>query len=130
MNETRTSYDSNNVTLTVYTDSYQDPSGASRQILMGEDQLYPGTCEADIICYTAVGLNDDAEGTSCLEGYVCDEATSSTTSQKYLCRAGYVCIYGTTPERSLESPTGQFRMLCPEGFECTDGTTFSNGKIF
>lgn len=43
MNETRVSYDSNNVTTTVYTDYRFDlPKKVSRQILMGEDQLYPG----------------------------------------------------------------------------------------
>ena len=130
MNESRTSYDSNNVTTTVYTDSRFDPSGASRQILMGEDELYPGTCEADVICYNAVALNDVSDGTSCTEGYVCDERTNSSTSQVFLCRAGYVCVFGTTPETSLEAPAGQFRMLCPAGFVCKDGTTYSNGNKF
>ncbi len=44
INETRTSYDSNGVTTTVYTVAGFDPSGTSRPILLGEDQLYPGMC--------------------------------------------------------------------------------------
>ena len=60
---------------------------------------------------------------------MCDEATNSTTGQVYLCRAGYVCVFGTTPETSLEATAGQFRMMCPPGFVCQDGTTFANGSI-
>lgn len=128
MNETRTYYDSNSVTTTVYTDAYFDPARVSRQILMGEDQLYPGTCEADIICYIAVGQTDATDGTPCVAGYVCDERTNTTTGQVFLCRAGYACAPGTTPDPSLEAPMGQFRMLCPAGYECPDGTTFANGS--
>lgn len=128
INETRTSYDSNNVTLTVYTDAVFDTlgNGNSRQIFMGEDQLYPGTCEADLICYSAVSLNAVSEGRPCTEGYVCDERTSSSVSLNFLCRAGYVCDYGTTPDRALDAPMGQFHKLCPPGYQCTDGTTWGN----
>eukprot|EP00981_Chlorochromonas_danica_P002026 scaffold413_cov176-Ochromonas_danica.AAC.22 len=126
MNESKTAYDSNGATTTVYTSSTFDPAGSSRTITMGVDQLYPGTCEADFICYFSVGNSSSAEGTACTEGYVCDEATNSTFSLLYLCRAGYVCDTGTTPETSLEATMGQFRKLCPPGYVCNDGTTLQN----
>ena len=123
MNETRIAYDSNSVTLTVYTDATTDPAKVSRQIFMGEDQLYPGTCEADLICYSAVALDASSEGQYCTEGYICDERTTSTESLLYLCRAGYACDKGSTPDPSLEATMGQFRTLCPAGYQCVDGTS-------
>jgi len=121
MNESRTLYNDVGATDTVYTDPSNDPLGISREIARGEDVLYPGTCEADIICYSAVLSTDAAEGSECGEGYVCDERTSSEISMDYLCRAGYVCAFGTTPDATLLAPMGQFRMLCPAGYVCTDG---------
>ena len=122
MNETRTVYNSVGVGQTVYTSALFDETGVSRQILKGEDQLYPGTCEADVICYDAVASSVDPEAISCPEGYVCDEGTSSDKAFDYPCRAGYYCDYGTTPDPSVSSPTGQFRKLCPPGFVCMDAT--------
>ncbi|KAJ1420578.1 hypothetical protein B484DRAFT_399833, partial [Ochromonadaceae sp. CCMP2298] len=126
MNESRTSFDANGVTTTVYSDAIFDPTGSSREIFMGEDQLYPGTCEADLICYSAVALGTQPEGQGCGQGFVCDEQTSSSDSLNFLCAAGYVCDAGTTPDPSLEAPMGQFRKLCPPGYMCTDGTTLGN----
>lgn len=126
MNETRTLFDANGVTTIVYTDPRFDPAGVSREVLRGEDQLYPGTCEADLICYTSVALGTAAEGQACLEGYVCDEATSSSESLNNLCRAGYACDFGTTPDNNILALQSQFRTICPPGFVCIDGTSFAN----
>ena len=126
MNESSTLYDSNNVTTTVYTDYLHEPLNVARTILLGEDQLYPGTCESDIICYSAVGSSIASQAVSCTEGYVCDEATNSSISLNFKCRAGYVCDSGTTPDPSLEATMGQFRRVCPEGYYCIDGTTLTN----
>ncbi len=57
---------------------------------------------------------------------MCDEATSSQVSLNFMCRAGYVCDFGTSPDTSLEAPVGQFRTLCPAGYICVDGTALSN----
>merc|ERR1711871_1611368 len=118
MNEERIIYDDVGATQTVYTDPTNDPAGISREIPRGEDILYPGSCEADVICYTAV----EAEGAPCQEGFICDEATSSERSIHYECKAGYVCGFGTTPDATLLAPMGQFRRLCPAGYVCNDGT--------
>ena len=128
MNETRTLYNSVGVGETVYTVAAFDPTGSSRQILKGEDQLYPGTCEADIICYNAVAQGSTSEAIDCPEGYVCDEGTSSDRAFDYPCRAGYYCDYGTTPDRDVAAPSGQFRKLCPPGFVCLDAT--GKGQAF
>ena len=122
MNEERVVYDDVGATQTVYTDPTNDPAGISREIPIGEDILYPGSCEADIICYSAVKAIDESEGAPCQEGFVCDEATSSERSIHYECKAGYVCGFGTTPDATLLAPMGQFRKLCPAGYVCNDGT--------
>jgi len=125
MNSTRILYNSVGTTTTVYTDPRFDETGLSRGIPRGEDQLYAGTCEADIICYQAVDIDAEAEGIDCPEGYVCDEQTSSDEAFDHVCRAGYVCEFGTTPDWNLLAPMGQFNRLCPQGYICGDGTGLS-----
>jgi hypothetical protein len=98
MNETRVQKNAAGVVTTVYTNKFHDPTGVSRAISLGEDQLYAGTCEADVICYEATYISDLSDAQPCAEGYVCDEGTSSTTSLNSKCRAGYACDYGTTPD--------------------------------
>lgn len=44
---------------------------------LGRDEWLPGTCEADVFCYS----KDKAEALSCPEGFVCDEKTSGLISQ-------------------------------------------------
>lgn len=121
MNESEVKYDSEGQVSYVYTDSYHDPTGISRHIVRGVDAFYPGTCEADIICFFAIDNSSTADAQPCTEGYVCDEATTSTEDVYYPCRAGYVCGEGTTPDIDLRSPAGQFKRLCPPGYYCGDG---------
>jgi len=109
MNESRTYYNDVGNTQTVYTDARFDPTGVQRQIFLGEDVFYTGTCEADTICYGAVLKSDTPQGTYCSEGYVCDQSTSSDTGTNFLCREGYVCDFGTTPDSDINAPMGQFR---------------------
>ena len=45
----------------------------SRPITRGFDVLYPGTCEADAICYTSIDNSSVSKGRSCVEGFVCDQ---------------------------------------------------------
>eukprot|EP00750_Incisomonas_marina_P013799 INCI17542.1.p1 GENE.INCI17542.1~~INCI17542.1.p1 ORF type:complete len:3776 (-),score=497.18 INCI17542.1:2420-13582(-) len=83
-----------------------------------KDQWYPGTCEADIMC------NFDArtEMTPCTEGYYCYERTTSLTAVDHICKAGYVCGFGSTPDVTLNAPSGQYKQLCPAGYYCPEGT--------
>jgi hypothetical protein len=122
MNETRVLYNSVGVSTTVYTIATFDPSGQQRTIPKGEDQFYPGTCEADVICYSAVYISSTSQALPCSEGYICDEVTSGDNSNHFLCRAGYYCDFGTTPDSNLLATMGQFRKLCPPGYYCKDGT--------
>ena len=109
-------------TTWVYTDAVNDPNGVSNRILQGVDQFYMGTCEADVICYRAVYANAATQMIACPEGYVCDEATTTLTSNYFQCRAGYVCDFASTPDPTLESTLGQFKRLCDNGYVCNDGT--------
>jgi len=122
MNITRVLYDEVGQTVSVYTDPIFDPIGYSRSIPRGEDMLYPGTCEADLVCYSSVNLKSNTEAQSCAEGFVCDERTSSDLASNFLCRSGYVCDFGTTPDPDLRSFMGQYKRLCPAGYVCEDGT--------
>lgn len=94
------------------------PPYTRRAILMGQDQYYPGTCEADIICSDG----DGSEAKPCGDGFVCDEKTTADSSMSYPCAPGYVCGFGTTPDPSLHAPAGQFGQLCSERYECGAGT--------
>jgi len=85
---------------------------------LGQAQWHPGTCEADIICDTTA----PAVSEPCSEGFVCPEATTALTAGNFPCQGGFVCDFGTTPDASLLAPRGQFRMLCPAGYFCLDGT--------
>jgi hypothetical protein len=125
MNASRIIYNSVGTTQTVYTDARFDETGFSRAVPRGEDQLYPGSCEADILCYQAVSIDAESEGVSCPEGYVCDEQTRSDEAFDFICRSGYVCEFGTTPDPDLMSTMGQFNRLCPAGYICGDGTGLS-----
>jgi hypothetical protein len=106
----------------VYTDAVNDPLGQSNRIVQGVDQFYPGTCEADIICYQATPARAATQMISCPEGYLCDETTTTASSGFYYCRAGYVSDFGSTPDPGLFAPAGQFKKLCDPGYIC-------NGKI-
>ena len=83
-----------------------------------EDQWYPGTCEADIICNTL----SRTEAQPCSEGFVCSELTSATKGTDTRCPAGYACDFGTTPDLDLQASSGQYKELCPLGFVCGKGT--------
>ena len=113
-----------NSDFSVYTDPEHDPEGEQRDIALGEDQFYPGTCEADLFCDS----EETVEAEACAEGYVCDESTNSETSIFYTCREGYVCDFGTTPDPDLESKMGQYHQLCPAGYVCMDGTGLGQAK--
>lgn len=105
----------------VYTSPrYDVDGGGNRYIERGEDQWYPGTCEADIICDT----ENQAQAEACSEGYVCDQTTNSTEASYFPCREGYACDFGTTPDRDLQAPQSQFTTLCAAGYVCADGTGF------
>lgn len=136
MNESTILYNSAGLTTYVYTDVNNDyPHLVSRQILLGIDQFYPGTCEADTVCYEVSGYKSSTsstfptiltqiatQSTACPEGFVCDEATTTNASDNFPCRGGYVCDFGTTPDPSIKAPQGQFTKLCPPGYVCNDGT--------
>jgi len=94
------------------------PAGVQRAIGQADDQFYLGTCESDVIC------KDDAlgEAEACSQGNVCDEMTTTAQMNNYICREGYYCDFGTTPDSSLEAPRGQFSRMCPREHFCPDGT--------
>jgi hypothetical protein len=112
----------NSTDLNCYVDSDGNccniPSGVQRAIALADDQFYPGTCESDVIC------KDDlmGEAESCSQGYVCDEMTTTAGKNDYICREGYYCDFGTTPDPDLEAPRGQFAKMCPKSHFCPDGT--------
>ena len=87
---------------------------------LGEDQWYPGTCEADIICNT----KEKAEALPCSEGFFCNERTGATEASSNPCPVGYVCDFGTTPDELLFAPMGKYNQLCPAGYFCFQGTGF------
>jgi IPT/TIG domain. len=92
----------------------------SRAIYLAEDQFYPGTCEADLIC-----MNENEQGTEafpCRDGYICDQGTSSQSSNLMQCPAGYICDYGTTPDTALEAPSSKYKYMCVDGKYCPGGT--------
>jgi hypothetical protein len=64
MNETQIRIDSSGSTETVYTDS-DHYSGGNVAIKRGIDVFYPGTCEADRICYTAAASKVASQAESC-----------------------------------------------------------------
>eukprot|EP01029_Cantina_marsupialis_P009699 TRINITY_DN2249_c0_g1_i2.p1 TRINITY_DN2249_c0_g1~~TRINITY_DN2249_c0_g1_i2.p1 ORF type:complete len:4493 (+),score=1584.60 TRINITY_DN2249_c0_g1_i2:343-13821(+) len=82
------------------------------------EQWYPGTCEADIICYST----EKAQANPCSEGYVCDHRTTALVSLDEPCPAGYVCDFGSTPDSNLHAPMGQYKKLCTAGYMCREGT--------
>ncbi|RHY68113.1 hypothetical protein DYB30_002543, partial [Aphanomyces astaci] len=83
-----------------------------------KDKWFPGTCEADVICYS----DKTSQALICPEGYICNEATTDALALATPCAPGYVCGFGTTPDAYLESPMGQFNMLCPRSFFCPEAT--------
>ncbi|KDO29856.1 hypothetical protein SPRG_19735 [Saprolegnia parasitica CBS 223.65] len=83
-----------------------------------KDAWFPGTCEADLICYST----KIAQALICPEGFICDEATTDGSSLSTPCAPGYVCAFGSTPDTYLESPQGQYSMLCPRAHFCLEGT--------
>ena len=95
-----------------------------RAIFLANDQFYPGTCEADKICTD----NVISKAKPCGSGFVCDEATSLEMSDKFSCREGYICNFGTTPDTTLENPLGQFSVLCSAGSVCQDKTGAGKSK--
>jgi hypothetical protein len=105
-------------TTKVFTEPEFDPHSVQRKIFLGSDQIYRGTCEADLICDSPIA----AQAASCSEGYICDEETTLNSSVHHKCRGGYVCDFGTTPDPDLEAPSSQFKMLCEEGYYCPSGT--------
>lgn len=94
-----------------------------RAIYLADDQYYPGTCEADIIC------KDDnyTMAEPCQDGFVCPEKSTSQSSSEMLCAPGFVCKFGTTPDSFLDTPNGQsqYANLCPHGLYCNNGTGIS-----
>ena len=101
---------------------------ASRAIYFADDQYYPGTCEADIICSDSeLSL---AEAIPCQDGYVCGEQTNSTTSTSTKCPPGYVCQFGTTPDISLEAPRSKYKPLTENSMFCSHGTGLSASESF
>ncbi len=103
-----------------YTSTTWDPEGIQRRVLLGSDEWFPGSCEADIICSTEDEVYTQAD--ACSAGYVCDEATTGEKRISSPCHEGYVCGSGTTPDALLEAPEGQFTKLCSAGYACTEGT--------
>ncbi|OQS07754.1 hypothetical protein THRCLA_00251, partial [Thraustotheca clavata] len=83
-----------------------------------KDAWFPGTCEADLICYST----KLTQALICPDGYICDEGTTDGTSHSTPCAPGFVCGFGTTPDSYLEAPQGQYKELCPSSFYCLDGT--------
>lgn len=86
--------------------------------VLGVDQWYPGTCEADIICNTL----QRPEANPCSEGFVCDERTSASLGTRNPCPPGYACDFGSTPDLDLRASQGKYKLPCPLGFECGVGT--------
>lgn len=78
----------------------------------------PGNCEADLFCQ----YDGKSQALPCAEGYVCPEATTALTSADLPCAGGFVCAEGTTPDVSLQAPQGQYKLLCPAGYYCFEGT--------
>jgi len=115
-----------NANLLVYTSSDHDPTGKTRILLKGDDYFYPGTCEADYIC----NFKTASKAERCPEGYVCEQQSTLMMAVYYLCRQGYTCDFGTTPDTNLESPAGQFKTLCPAGYICADGTTRGQANLY
>ena len=72
MNESNVLLNSAGLKTLVYTDKDSDPkgNGVSRAIYLGQDQFYPGTCEADIVCGVAVGIDEITQMLPCPEGYI------------------------------------------------------------
>ncbi len=103
-----------------YTSSTWDAERIQRRVLLGSDEWFPGSCEADIICSTEDEVYTQAD--ACSEGYVCDEATTGEKRVSSPCHEGYVCDSGTTPDALLDAPEGQFTKLCSAGYACTEGT--------
>ena len=100
MNETLNPRDG----VMVYTSPRYDTQEGDRYIRRGDDQWYPGTCEADFFCDTSDGLQSE----SCAEGYVCEETSNSSEGMWFPCREGYVCDFATTPDVDLLAPASQF----------------------
>lgn len=96
-----------------------------------ENQWFPGTCEADLFCASALFTSDEvvSQAQPCPEGYVCDLSTTSSTAMAHLCPAGYVCGPGTTPDLNLEAPLGQLAQLCPASYYCSEGTAESQKEL-
>lgn len=97
-----------------------------------ENQWFPGTCEADLFCASALFTTDEvvSQAQPCPEGYVCDLNTTSSTAMAHLCPAGYVCSPGTTPDLNLEAPLGQLSQLCPASYYCVEGTAESQKELY
>lgn len=129
MNASQILINSAGLTENVYTDPEQN-DGANVLIKRGVDVFYPGTCEADRVCYSAASPASSFHAASCAPGYVCDEKTTAVESIYYPCRAGYVCGAGSTPDPNIESVLGQFKRLCPPGYYCRDGTGFGEQYSF
>jgi hypothetical protein len=90
-----------------------------RAIFQSSDQYYPGTCEADIICSKEDLIT---EAISCQDGFVCDENTTAQSSTSMVCPPGYICPFGTTPDKTLFAPRGQLKTPCSPGYYCPAGT--------
>jgi hypothetical protein len=124
MNQSLVLIDTSGLTVEVWT-SPDNYGGLNSKILKGVDVFYPGTCEADRICYEAAATSLTSESDSCTAGFVCDEGTEASKVADYPCRAGFVCHVGSTPDPNIESNMGQFKRLCPRGYYCHDGTGVS-----
>lgn len=128
MNVTQPYYNAAGLQEIVWTDLAF--TGANTPITKGVDVFYPGTCEADNICYRAAATTVSTQSIGCAGGFVCDERTTATKSAFYQCRAGYVCDVGTTPDQNIEAPQGQFSQLCPAGYYCVDSTSATEEYSF
>lgn len=129
MNASQIYVDSSGLSVTVYTDADYYPGG-NVAIQKGADVFYPGTCEADRICYIAAATGESSQAAQCAGGFLCDERTTAIESNYYPCRAGYACHSGTTPDPDIAAPQGQFTKLCPAGYYCQDGTSTSEQFSF
>ncbi|KAA0165573.1 hypothetical protein FNF28_03425 [Cafeteria roenbergensis] len=89
---------------------------------LGDDQWYPGNCEADIICDT----DRRSEAEACAEGRVCPEGTGNLDSDSTRCPAGFACDAGSTPDDNLFAPLGRLSTMCPAGHSCAQGTGYLN----
>ena len=88
-----------------------------RAIFMGEDQIYTGTCEADLIC----SEETSGEAVSCKDGFVCESGSNVPKSLSIPCEPGYRCSPGSTRDISLQAPQGQYKNMCKAGSYCTGG---------